>query len=481
MSRVLLQISIASVVAVSLCVGRVSHSWAADGAAPSTAALPAKTALDDYVAKPDASYQWKLAKTVQGPGVVNYVLDMTSQTWRSKDEVSQPEWKHWVVIAKPDEVKYDTALLVVAGGGSGSQPEPSKLASQMAMATKSVVIELKQIPNQPLVFFNDGEERKEDNTVAYSWDKVMTTGDPTWCVRFPMVKAAVRAMDSVQAFLASKEGGELKINKFVVCGASKRGWTTWLVGAVDPRVVAIMPLVIDALNLETQLRHHYASYGFWAPSVRDYVRHKIVDRIGAPEGQKLYPVEDPYFYRHRLTMPKYIITATGDQFFPSDAARYYFDDLVGEKYLRTLPNTDHSGDKTDMLQTVVGFYEMILNNTPRPRLSWKFSSEGAVRIECQDRPTQVSLWKATNPDARDFRLESFGPHFEETKLEGKDGVYEVQVEKPAQGWTAWFVELRYPSGGKSYLKVTTPVRVIPDTLPFGDKIIPGTNNVKAGL
>lgn len=32
-------------------------------------------------------------------------------------------------------------------------------------------------------------------------------------------------------------------------GASKRGWTTWLVGAVDTtRVMAIVPIVLDAIN-----------------------------------------------------------------------------------------------------------------------------------------------------------------------------------------------------------------------------------------
>ena len=65
-------------------------------------------------------------------------------------------------------------------------------------------------------------------------------------------------MDAVQEFLASDQtantGGKLKIEKFVVSGGSKRGWTTWLVGIVDPRVMAIVPVVIDA----AELRSHHA-------------------------------------------------------------------------------------------------------------------------------------------------------------------------------------------------------------------------------
>ena len=50
----------------------------------------------------------------------------------------------------------------------------------MAKATHSVVAELKMVPNQPLVFNNDGKPRTEDDLIAYGWVKFMDTGDPTW-------------------------------------------------------------------------------------------------------------------------------------------------------------------------------------------------------------------------------------------------------------------------------------------------------------
>ena len=123
------------------------------------------------------------------------------------------------------------------------------------------------VPNQPLVFHGDGKPRVEDDLVAYTWVQYFKTGDPTWPARNPMVKSAVRAMDTITAVMATKAGGEVPVNKFVVAGGSKRGWTTWLTGAVDQRVVAIVPIVIDVLNVEKSMRHHYAAYGFWAPSV----------------------------------------------------------------------------------------------------------------------------------------------------------------------------------------------------------------------
>ena len=57
-----------------------------------------------------------------------------------------------------------------------------------------------------------------------------------------MVKASVRAMDTITAFAAAlPELGGSAPSSYTVAGASKRGWTTWLVGAVDStRVVAIV-------------------------------------------------------------------------------------------------------------------------------------------------------------------------------------------------------------------------------------------------
>ena len=50
----------------------------------------------------------------------------------------------------------------------------------------------------------------------------------------------------LQQFMAAHDG--TSIDRFAVAGASKRGWTTWTVGAVDPRVAMISPIVMDELN-----------------------------------------------------------------------------------------------------------------------------------------------------------------------------------------------------------------------------------------
>jgi PhoPQ-activated pathogenicity-related protein len=440
-------------------------------AATSFAAEPTngpKTPLDEYVAKPDPAYAWKVVNTVRGDGVTTFIVDLKSQSWRKVPEVNRAVWEHWLVVVKPDQVKHSTGFLVIGGGRNGSKA-PAAASPQsitMAKTTNSVVAELRMVPNQPLVLNGDGEERSEDNLLAYGWVKFMQTGDPLWITRLAMVKSAVRAMDTITALLASEQGGKADVKTFVVAGGSKRGWTTWLTGAVDKRVVAVVPIVIDVLNVPACSNNHFCAYGFWAPAIGDYTRHKIFDWHGTKEYAALMRIEDPIHYRDRLTMPKYVVNASGDQFFPPDSSKFYFNDLVGPKYLRYVPNADHSLRGSDAQESILAFYNAILTRTEMPKFSWDMSADGSIRVKTETKPTEVNLWQATNPKARDFRLMTIGPAYKKSPLKpNDDGTYTATVAKPDTGWTAFFVELVFDSGGKVPFKFTTQVAIVPDVLP----------------
>ena len=432
------------------------------------------TPLDDYVAKADDSYTYSLVKTDAGPGYTAYILDMTSQTWRSKDEVDRPLWKHWLTIIKPDNATADKALLWITGGSNG-RPAPDsadKMLVGIAMSAGAVVADLKMVPNEPLVFPDGGRPRTEDGIIAYSFNKCLATGDNSWPLLLPMVKSAVRAMDTVQSHLKSLDSGALDIKQFVVSGGSKRGWTTWLTAAVDKRVVAIAPAVIDVLNMNEQMKHHFAAYGFYSDAIADYSEMKVFERLDTPEGQALTKIVDPYEYRDRYAaIPKCLINSSGDQFFLPDSAQFYFDNLPGEKYLRYVPNTDHGLGNSDAIQSLLVFYQSILKNAPRPKFSWSVKADGSIEVKTTTAPKAVKLWQASNPKARDFRLEIIGPAWKSSDLDvGSDGAFVAKVPKPKEGWTAFFAELTFDSGGPLPYKFTTEIHVVPETLPFADKI-----------
>ncbi|NBV45511.1 MAG: PhoPQ-activated pathogenicity [Planctomycetia bacterium] len=451
-------------VAAAVGLGMVTvPAW---GQAPPGAADLAG-ALDAYVKKPDDAYAWSVEKTFPGNPSQTFVIKLTSQSWRSPAEVDRPVWQHWLTVVKPTQLKTDKLFLLVSGGANDrpAPDKPNQVIAQIAQATGSMVAELRMIPNQPLVFHGDGVPRKEDDLIAYCWDQFLDTGDPTWLPRLPMVKSVVKAMDCLQEWSRQEQA---PISRFVVAGGSKRGWTTWMAGVADERVEAIVPIVIDVLNVDESIRHHGAAYGFWAKALGNYVQHGIVQRPDHPRMQDLHRVEDPYSYLDRLTLPKYIVNGSGDQFFLPDSSRFYYHDLEGEKHIRYVPNTDHGVDGSlDAVTSIVAFYQMLIAGKPRPDPAWTFEADGSIRVTSPVAPQMVTLWQAHNPTARDFRVDTIGKTWTSTPLEAAaDGSWVGRPKRAEKGWTAAFVELAYDSGGLFPFKVSTAVRVTPDTLPF---------------
>src|SRR5215471_282714 len=207
------------------------------------ACVAQETAIDRYVAQKDSVYGWKLVRTVPGKGFQTHVLELTSQSWRTEKDVDRPVWKHWLTIVRPDNMRSNKALLFI-GGGNNNDPAPSKASDRMlliATETGTVAAELAMVPNQPLHFTDSPQKGRTEDDL-----------------------------------------------------------TTWLVGAVDPRVEAIMPIVIDALNSEQITRHHFEAYGFFSSALKDYVEHGLFPlKIGTPEYQAVLRIEDPYNYRNR--------------------------------------------------------------------------------------------------------------------------------------------------------------------------------------
>ena len=119
----------------------------------------------------------------------------------------------------------------------------------MAVENKMVAATLWQVPNQPIVFAQDPQhqERSEDAAVAFTWLEYIFHKDrDDFVLFFPMVKSVHSALTAIQQY--TEQIHHVSLQQFVVCGASKRGWTTWLEGATDDRVVAIVPIVMVCLR-----------------------------------------------------------------------------------------------------------------------------------------------------------------------------------------------------------------------------------------
>lgn len=432
------------------------------------------TALDKYVAAPDPNYAFRLVSRKRAKAGTFYVLHLASQVWRTGRDVDRILWRHWLEVYVPDRVEHDTALLFVTGGDNNSEPPegPQPILMQIAVDTRSVTARLLDVPNQPLHFLADPEfrARTEDGILAFAWAQYMKDGDTAWLALQPMVKSVIRAMDAVSAFCIDLKPAGTNVRRYVVAGASKRGWTSWLTAAVDPRVIGVAPIVIDVLNMPASMKHQRQAYGHFAEAVHDYVENGVLAAMDSPRGRAATAIVDPYSYRQRYTMPKLIMNSTGDQFFLPDSWQFYWNDLPGPKALRYLPNTNHGLDDS-AYETLRTFYASVLADKPLPRFTWTVEAPGRIRVKVQGKPRKVLAWRAVNPKARDFRLDTIGPAWHSTELaENEPGVYVAEQAAPPEGWAAFLVELVYPDPffPKRTLRLTTGVSVVPERLPFAE-------------
>jgi len=413
---------------------------------------PVYAGLTDYVQRPDPTYAFEIVESRALGASSAEIIKLTSQTWQGI------VWQHWLVILRPAEVAHpETALLLIDGGSFRDKPpaldnREAQIIGMVAEQTKSVVAAIMQVPNEPLF---DG--RNEDEIIAYTYDKFLKGEGDDWPLLLPMVKSAVRAMDTVQTVL--KEKHQQNLQSFVLTGGSKRGWTSWLTAASgDPRVKAIAPVVIDVLNMEPQMKRQLAIYGGYSEQVGDYTSLKIQERMNSPEGKKLLSIVDPFAYRDTLTLPKLVILGTNDPYWTVDAANQYFPALKGEKHLCYQANVGHD-ISLDGVAALSQFYNSVLMGKPYPYIHWTSGGKGNLEVTWDRKDGKAVLWQAQSPN-RDFRRSTWTSTV--TPGEGKASIH---VEPPKEGWLAYYVEVRFPGDFGFDFGACTQMTVLPDTFP----------------
>ncbi|HUW61534.1 MAG TPA: PhoPQ-activated protein PqaA family protein [Candidatus Bathyarchaeia archaeon] len=419
------------------------------------------TALANYVATYDPSQNMYKIDEDTHLGWTGYEIYLASQSWRTTSDVDRPLWEHDMTMAVPWFSGDDVIMLINGGSNPLKYPSPDSTIALVCIALGVSFAQLDQVPNQPLYFTDEyNNARTEDEILAYSLDKAIDTHDMTWPVHCAMAKAAVKGMDMVQRINKS-------LDDFMVLGASKRGWATWLTTAVDPRVKWVLPLVIDVFQLPEQVEMHWESYGTYSSAIQDYVDFDLFCRCHNDPWARvdLANIVDPYPMISRFSMPKFVITASGDQFFMPDSSKLYFNQLPGQKWLRVFPNNDHYMEGVlDDYAGLLGILQWganMMGGSGNPTYSWYVDGYGQIVFTANSTPDSVKLWQATNPNGRDFRLETVGPIYTSSTLYGSNNVYVGYCPPPAQGYTAFFVEATW-----GVQKFTSGVRINPDTYPF---------------
>jgi PhoPQ-activated pathogenicity-related protein len=255
-----------------------------------------------------------------------------------------------------------------------------------------------------------------------------------------------------------KEKHDQDIERFLVTGGSKRGWTTWLSAVADERVEYIAPLIIDMLNAGPQMQHQLAVYGGFSTQIEDYTQRNLQQRMASAEGQKLNSIVDPYSYREQLTLPKLIVLGANDPYWTVDAANFYYDDLKGPKRLYYQANTGHDVS-IQGVATVTEFYNSMLTGAAFPEIQWTKQEDGKLVVTWEKEGGTAKLWQAHSPN-RDFR----DSRWTSAPVEG-EGRVEVAPPAAEEGWIAWYVEVNWTGSVGMPFGLTTQMNVTPDTLP----------------
>lgn len=409
--------------------------------------------LARYVAAPDASYAWREVKSRRVGSAEVTELILTSQTWR------EIPWKHQLILVRPPNVDASSRqVFLFIGGGrwkpeyengfQGAIPRQALIFAQLAETLRAPVAVLAQVPYQPMF------DRREDALIAYTFDHYLESGQTDWPLLLPMVKSAVRAMDTVQTF--TRERWQMPVESFTVAGASKRGWTSWLTAAVDPRVSSVAPIAIDMLNLPAQIALQRETFGGLSDQVQDYVAIDLPGRVATERGRSLMAMVDPYAYLADLTPPKLILLGTNDRYWPLDALRLYWDGLPEPKRVLYVPNQGHGvRDLSRLIGGLSALHRYSVHGEQLPALTWSYAAQAdrlGVAVQTNRVPRRVLAWTAKSA-TRDFREARWTSH----SCKRTDGKFTCSIARPSEGFVAMYAELWFKDPGYPKFPLATVV------------------------
>ena len=400
--------------------------------------------LLNYVNAPEKEFQiLKTTLISDEEGFELYNISFNSLKWMDKTKVENPIWNHNILVIIPDKVESDTCFYRISNGESNEVIPKSIHPSvqHVSLKNNAIGIEIRNIPNQPIKFKDFKQPLKEDGIIAYGWDKFLNMNDVDYVVRLPMLKAAYMGFRVVKDFLKRKQ---LSVKDYIAFGESKRGWVTWLLPVVDPAVVAIVPSVIDVLNVQKSMKHHKTIYGDWSPVLKDYENFDIPRRMFGKEFANLMEIIDPYKYLTYLKIPKLIINAGNDQFFLPDNSQFYFKDLSVENRMMFLPNSGHRLELNKKQQeSLATYFALIDEGKDIPQFFWERKGN-TVHIQSSADVKELRVWKATNSKARDFRYwDEKSPQYEEKMIPTKlnQTKFEIIIDNQTDKlFTATFIE-----------------------------------------
>jgi len=357
----------------------------------------------------------------------------------------------------------------------------------MATKTGALGASLLNLPNAYQIFGDDPSHsyRSADNLKGYAYGNFFQHPDePERISELPMIKAVVRALDTLTAFTGSLPSGPA--SRFGVFGYSKLGTITWLAGAVDDRVKAIAPMAIQTQfsNMFTQpspaevqnldpAKAEMLKAMTWAvsqtqtPKTRSmaYAFTMFQALRNTTSFKSFHNIMDPSAWFDKLDKPKLWIMGTSDDVVGGTMLGEYpvmLPDMPGDTRYYAVPNAGHDDVVYFSLPSSSAFFSGCIVGKSPPEVDFSKSSAGPLQVTAKmksaHQPLTVHQW--THGGKLDKMGRCIG-NWTQTQLQGS----------PSAGWTTAatsvdgervfiLMEYEWPSPGDRF-SISTPVFCFP--------------------
>lgn len=393
--------------------------------------------------------------------------------------------KTWELDAVEDSMGIDSSNL------EQSLAELTRTASRVASVaakTRALGAALLDLPNAYNTFADDPEQarRAMDSMRSFAYaDFLGHRRQPERMIDLPMVKAVVRALDTITAFSSTAVPGG-PATRFGIMGFSKLALATWMTAAADPRVEAIAPLALHVAFEDTRppakreddltmISHMYPhkpglqKVAAAAQIVNGYATVLDSKQAHPERYEDLSRIVDPVRWAERLSLPKLWVMSSNDEtlgYYTIDAPRRHIQQFPGPTSFLEVANCGHTDLIACALPSIIALFRgVLIGKGAPPAIHWELNdAEGSVNVRQtggEEAPLRVRRWDASSGPFRDFVFQKFSSEvLEETRRSSRRWMAKSRHLSDGNASAALFVDalFEWPEPGFQFT-VSTPVLV----------------------
>ena len=392
-------------------------------------------------------------------------LSFISQVWHGFT------WKHQARIYLPADTTLRKHVGIIGTHRLFTQPGDNRefipetgLRSEDEFA-EGTALDL----NIPIMIFSTPDEgmgdMDESNLMGFGMQKMMDTGDLTWSGYYAIAKSYLRAITLMQIH------PDIRAEKAVLLGCSKRGWAVSICAGADPgRVAGVMITCFPGGNLLGMAANKYRAFG---PDIGGPLKSKTgpgfqppklqLRALNNPVGFGYLMAFDPYLWRDQIQAAYLVAIGTNDEFYGLEAPNEMLEQFSGDKAFLAIDNLSHTWISRKHLAAWRMWLRYNFQGGKIPQVTTKLEkSAAAVNISADvifdAAPLHVRLYYAYN-HSHDWRASRWN----HKKMELVSNRYQSQLEAVSDSNLALYAEVEYEDMGEPAY-VSSLVAVLPHEL-----------------